>query len=70
MKHIFYVVYILFYTGAVFVAGMFVGQLLERAWASREKTARSTSNRFSEAPGQSKAGIPVSEQKVAVSSKR
>ena len=35
MKHVFYVIYVLFYTGAVFVTGLFVGQLLERAWAAR-----------------------------------
>jgi hypothetical protein len=31
MKHFFYAVYVLFYTGAVFLGGMFVGQFLERA---------------------------------------
>jgi len=31
MKHFFYAVYILFYTGAVFLGGMFIGQFLERA---------------------------------------
>ena len=74
MKHVFYVVYILFYTGAVFVAGMFVGQMLERAWAVREKTTRSTSSAsgglLSETPVQSQSSIPMTEQKVAVSGKR
>ena len=74
MKHVFYVVYILFYTGAVFVAGMFVGQILERAWAAREKTARSTSSAsdglLSETPVQPQSGIPMTEHKVAVSGKR
>jgi hypothetical protein len=71
MKHIFYVVYILFYTGAVFVAGMFVGQMLERAWAARERAARSASGGLlSEASAQSQAGISMTEHKVSVSSKR
>jgi hypothetical protein len=74
MKHVFYVVYILFYTGAVFVAGMFVGQMLERAWAAREKTVRSISHAsgglLSENPVPSQPSIPMTEQKVAVSGKR
>ena len=37
MKSVFYVIYILFYTGAVFVTGLFVGQMLERSWALRRK---------------------------------
>ena len=74
MKHVFYVVYILFYTGAVFVAGMFVGQMLERVWAARERAAQSTSpasgGLLSEASAQTQSGIPMAEHKVAVSSKR
>jgi hypothetical protein len=74
MKHVFYVVYILFYTGAVFVAGMFVGQMLERAWAARERAAKSSSPAaggvLSETPAQPQAGIPMAEHKVAVSGKR
>jgi len=75
MKHVFYVVYILFYTGAVFVAGMFVGQMLERAWAAREKVTRSPASAaagglLSETSAQSQAGIPMAEHKVSVSSKR
>jgi NADH:ubiquinone oxidoreductase subunit 6 (subunit J) len=74
MKHVFYVVYILFYTGAVFVAGMFVGQMLERAWAVREKAARSASSTssglLSETPVQSQSSIPLTEHKIAVSGKR
>ncbi len=74
MKHLFYVVYILFYTGAVFVAGMFVGQMLERAWAAKERAARSASpasgGLFPEGPVQSQSGIPIGEHKVAVSGKR
>jgi hypothetical protein len=70
MKHVFYVAYILFYTGAVFVAGMFVGQMLERVWAGRERTAQSPSNGFSEVSAQSHSALPIGEQKVAVSGKR
>jgi hypothetical protein len=70
MKHVFYVVYILFYTGAVFVAGMFVGQMLERAWAARERAAKPSSPLLSETSAQPQAGIPIPEHKVAVSGKR
>jgi hypothetical protein len=70
MKHVFYVVYILFYTGAVFVAGMFVGQMMERVWAARERAAKSSSSLLSEASGQPQSSIPIAEHKVAVSGKR
>ncbi len=40
MKHLFYVLYVFIYTGAVFVCGMFVGQFIERSWARREQEAR------------------------------
>jgi NADH:ubiquinone oxidoreductase subunit 6 (subunit J) len=43
MKHVFYVIYVLFYTGAVFVTGLFVGQLLERSWAARRGSAQAPS---------------------------
>lgn len=39
MKHFFYAVYVLFYTGAVFMAGIFIGQMLYRARISRRKKA-------------------------------
>ncbi|MCI0527614.1 MAG: hypothetical protein L0Y56_09250 [Nitrospira sp.] len=70
MKHVFYVVYILFYTGAVFVAGMFVGQMLERAWAARERAANSSSPLLSETSAQPQPSIPMAEHKVAVTGKR
>lgn len=41
MKHIFYVIYVLFYTGAVFITGLFVGQMLERSWAARRSSGQS-----------------------------
>lgn len=40
MKHIFYVIYITTYTAAVLIAGMLVGQMLERFWSRRETEAR------------------------------
>jgi len=40
MKHLFYLVYVLSYSGAVFVAGMFMGQSLERFWSRREEKAK------------------------------
>jgi len=39
MKHVFYVIYVLFYTGAVFITGLFIGQLLERSWEARRGSA-------------------------------
>ena len=50
MKHVFYVIYVLFYTGAVFVTGLFVGQMLERSWSTRR-------NRLDEMPPSSAAAI-------------
>ena len=41
MKHFFYAVYVLFYTGALFLAGMFVGQFLERTRMTRRKKSES-----------------------------
>ena len=70
MKHIFYVIYILFYTGAVFVAGMFVGQMLERVWAARERAAQSALDRSPGAPVESQSSIPIGEHNVVVSGKR
>lgn len=40
MKHIFYLIYVLAFSGAVFVSGMFMGQWLERAWSRREAKVR------------------------------
>jgi hypothetical protein len=48
MKHIFYLIYVLSFSGAVFVSGMFVGQLMERIWSRREAKMRAkTSNNLS-----------------------
>lgn len=37
MKHLFYAFYVSFYAGAMFVAGLFAGQFMERRWAAREE---------------------------------
>ncbi len=37
MRHFFYAVYILVYTGAVFMAGIFLGQILERTRFLRDR---------------------------------
>lgn len=39
MKHFFYAVYVLFYSGAVFMAGIFIGQMVYRARISRRQKA-------------------------------
>jgi hypothetical protein len=54
MKHVFYVIYVLFYTGAVFITGLFVGQMLERSWEAR-RSGRQGSNRDEHAELQSGA---------------
>lgn len=43
MKHVFYVIYVLFYTGAVFVTGLFIGQMLERSWEARRSSSQKMS---------------------------
>lgn len=60
MKHFFYAVYVLFYTGAVFLGGMFVGQFLERA----RKAARRRQMASQSGP------IGLRDRKVAVMRKR
>jgi len=44
MKHVFYVIYVLFYTGAVFITGLFVGQMLERSWEARRSARQGSSH--------------------------
>lgn len=64
MKHFFYAVYVLFYTGAVFLGGMFVGQFLERARrAARRKQMASQSGAHGSVGG-------LRDPKVAVMRKR
>ena len=40
MKHLFYLIYVLSFSGAVFVTGVFMGQFLERYWSTREQKAK------------------------------
>ncbi|HEX9756325.1 MAG TPA: hypothetical protein VGB26_00835 [Nitrospiria bacterium] len=66
MKHLFYVLYVLIYTGAVFVCGMFVGQFFERSWARREQEARVKSlNEHEET-----MGVQIPETNVAMTRER
>jgi hypothetical protein len=39
VKHLFYAFYVSFYAGAMFVAGLFFGQFMERRWAAKEREA-------------------------------
>jgi hypothetical protein len=66
MKHFFYAVYVLFYTGAVLMAGVFVGQFLERR---RLRQERAVSGGATEAYG-AKSDATNGERKVAVMSRR
>ena len=42
MKHLFYAFYVSFYAGAMFVAGLFFGQFMERRWTLREREEAET----------------------------
>jgi hypothetical protein len=42
VKHLFYAFYVSFYAGAMFVAGLFFGQFMERRWAGRERAEAET----------------------------
>jgi hypothetical protein len=66
MKHLFYVLYVLIYTGAVFVCGMFVGQLFERSWARREQETRAKA--IAEHPDP--IGVSMRDTHVAMTGKR
>ena len=66
MRHFFYAVYVLFYTGAVFMAGMFVGQMIEKARVAREKASLSAAPESSRG---SKAVVSISHRKVSVTGK-
>ena len=61
MRHFFYAVYVLFYTGAVFMAGMFVGQMMEKARVAR---VRASSSAAPEGPRGPKAVVNISHRKV------
>lgn len=45
MKHLFYAFYVSFYAGAMFVAGVFAGQFMERRWAVREREQAAEADR-------------------------
>jgi hypothetical protein len=64
MKHVFYVIYVLFYTGAVFITGLFVGQMLERSWEAR-RSGRQGSTRDERAELQS-GGVAGRRENAAV----
>jgi len=67
MKHVFYVIYVLFYTGAVFVTGLFIGQMLERSWEAR----RSSSQKMSRAEREDLTrGAVVSQRESSAVGKR
>ena len=68
MRHFFYAVYILFYSGAVFMAGMFVGQRLERGKIARGKAPLSAVA-VSESLRDSKAVVNISQRKASAAGK-
>lgn len=45
MKHLFYAFYVSFYAGAMFVAGLFFGQFMERRWALKEREGAAKAER-------------------------
>jgi len=65
MRHFFYAVYVLFYTGAVFMAGMFVGQMLEKTRLARMKTAPAVL----ESQRSPKAVVNISHRKASITGK-
>jgi len=67
MKHFFYAVYVLFYTGAVFMAGVFIGQMLYRSRVSRQR--RSETRAWS-SDTESNGKVGAGEPKVAVTGRR
>lgn len=67
MKHFFYAVYVLFYSGAVLMAGVFVGQFLERRRLRQERAAGAG---VTEPYSGSKSDASNGERKVAVMSRR
>jgi hypothetical protein len=45
VKHLFYAFYVSFYAGAMFVAGLFAGQFMERRWAVKEREEAAQADR-------------------------
>ena len=66
MKHFFYTIYVLFYTGAVFLGGMFIVQFLERSRTARRRKKAASSG----ASMPLKSGASFGDRKVAVMRKR
>jgi hypothetical protein len=66
MRHFFYAIYVFFYTGAVFMAGMFVGQMMEKARVSRMKTSLSAASESMRGP---KTVVSISHRKVSITGK-
>lgn len=67
MKHFFYAVYVLFYSGAVLMAGVFVGQYLERKRIRQAKEAELDS---AAVHGHSRSEIVNGERKVTAMTRR
>ena len=66
MKHFFYAVYVLFYSGAVFMAGMFIGQIIERGRLARKKASLSV---VSDSLRDAKAVVNISQRKASMTGK-
>lgn len=64
MKHLFYAFYVSFYAGAMFVAGLFAGQFMERRWAVKEREQTAEAARRADDPGLvlDKAPVALSNQ--------
>lgn len=67
MKHFFYAVYVLFYTGAVFMAGIFIGQMLYRARITRRKK---TEEKTWAAPRATNGEVGLGEPNMAMTGRR
>lgn len=67
MKHFFYAVYVLFYSGAVLMAGVFVGQFLERR---RLRDERKAGNAGADLYSPARAEGSTGDRKIAVVSRR
>lgn len=67
MKHFFYAVYVLFYSGAVFMAGIFIGQMIYRARITRRKKAEKAAWT---APRASNGEVGLGEPNMAMTGRR
>lgn len=64
MKHLFYAFYVSFYAAAMFVAGLFFGQFMERRWTARERAESAV-----EEPHASPERLVLDEAPVGVSTR-